>query len=265
MIEDNPLDAVSQLHDFLSVDESGWVSFRHALVRTVAYEGLPYRTRRQLHSQVADSIMSTAEGVPGEHLAMLSTHLFYAQRDVEAWQRSIEAGDRARDVYANLDAAALYERALTAAGRIGVGIDDLARGSVHEKLGDVLELAGLYNDASRAYTAARRLAGDDPLRHAALLLKTAYLAEHQGRYTNSIRLLRKALRLIEVSSGSDGQALRAELIAWEAAVRALQGRFDVALRHAGRSVAEALAAGKELIAARGLPHRRFRRDEPRAI
>ena len=247
--DDNPLDAVSQLHDFLSVDETGWVSFRHALVRTVAYEGLPYRTRRQLHSQVADSIMSTAESVPGEHLAMLSPHLFYAQRDVEAWQCSIEAGDRARDVYANLDAAALYERALTAAARIG-GIDDLARSSVHETLGDVLELAGLYNDASRAYAAARRLAGDDPPRHGALLLKAAYVAEHQGRYTNSIRLLRKALRLIEVSSGSDGRELRAELIAWEAAVRALQGRFDDALRHARNSVDEALAAGKELIAAR---------------
>ena len=210
--DDNPLDAVSRLPDFLTVDETGWVSFRHALVRTVAYEGLPYRTRRQLHSQVADSITAATEGDPGEQLAMLSSHLFYAHRDAEAWRCSIEAGDRARDVYANLDAKALYERALTAAGRLG-GVDALARATIHETLGDVLELAGLYDDASGAYAAARRLATDDPVRQAALLLKAAYVFEHQGRYTNSIRCLRRALRLIDAGSGTDSLALRVELIA----------------------------------------------------
>ena len=40
------------------VDATGWVTFRHALVRDVAYAGLPYRTRARLHGQVADSILA---------------------------------------------------------------------------------------------------------------------------------------------------------------------------------------------------------------
>jgi tetratricopeptide (TPR) repeat protein len=49
---------------------------------------------------------------------------------------------------------------------------------------------------------------------------------------------------------TDSRALRVELIAWEAAVRALQGRFDDALRHARHSVELSLAAGNEHTLAR---------------
>ena len=202
--DSEPDSAVSRLHDFLAVDDSRWVTFRHALVRDVAYGGLPFRTRRTLHSQVADSILAEAGGERSEVVTLLSPHLFHAHRDAEAWTCSIEAGDRARAMFANLDAAASYERALVVARRLG-DVPDAERATVHEALGDVQDLAGLYDDSRRSFAQAGRLAGEDAVRQAAVLLKAAYVAEHQGEYTTAIRAVRRGLRAID---GGDGAGRR---------------------------------------------------------
>ena len=162
--DDNPLDAVSRLPDFLTVDETGWVSFRHALVRTVAYEGLPYRTRRQLHSQVADSITADNRGRPRRAAgdAVISPVLRPPRR------RGLAVLHRSRRPRPR------RLRQPRRQGTLRTGADGgrttrwrrrPGEKPVHETLGDVLELAGLYDDASRAYAAARRLATDDPVRH----------------------------------------------------------------------------------------------------
>jgi predicted ATPase len=53
-----------RLGDFLSVDASGWVRFQHSLIRDVAYGGLPYKTRRELHAQVGDAIAASSSAQP---------------------------------------------------------------------------------------------------------------------------------------------------------------------------------------------------------
>ena len=42
---------LARLARFLEHDAKGTVRFRHALIRDAAYEGLPYRRRRELHAQ----------------------------------------------------------------------------------------------------------------------------------------------------------------------------------------------------------------------
>ena len=227
------------------------MTFRHALVRDVAYEGLPYRTRRALHGQVADSILAAAGGDRSDVVALLAPHLFHAHRDVEAWTCSIEAGDRARDVFANLDAATAYERALAVARRLGdVAAED--RAGVHEALGDVQDLAGLYEHAQRSFEAAARLVGDDAARRAAVLLKAAFVAESRGRYTSAIRTVRRAIRMLDGIEGSDVDALRAKLTVWEAVVRAMQGRYREALDRARTGTEASLEVGDEPNVARAL-------------
>ena len=55
-------DVWERLGDFL-VEEDGHLRFRHALVRDAAYEGLPYRRRREVHGRVGETIEERA----GEH------------------------------------------------------------------------------------------------------------------------------------------------------------------------------------------------------
>ncbi len=111
-----PIRDVARLSDFLSIDDTGWVHFQHSLIRDVAYDGLPYRTRERLHAQVGDSIFAGCKGHPEEFSELLSLHYFYAKRWSRTWRFSRMAGDRAREIYANHEAAAFYQRALLGPG-----------------------------------------------------------------------------------------------------------------------------------------------------
>ena len=55
----------------------------------------------------------------GEHVseqaALLSLHFLHAHRYGDAWQYARLAGDAANEIYANLEAITLYQRALQAA------------------------------------------------------------------------------------------------------------------------------------------------------
>ena len=97
------------------MDKSGWVDFQHSLIRDVAYDGLPYKTRERLHAQVGDATFAACGGRPEEFAEILSLHYFYAKRWSRTWRFSRMAGDRAREIYANHEAAAFYERALISA------------------------------------------------------------------------------------------------------------------------------------------------------
>ena len=77
------------------------------------------------------------------------------------------------------------------------------------------------------------------------MLKEAYVAERQGRYGDSIRCVRRAARLLDPIDGAGGDALRARLTIWEAAVRATQGRFGDALRAAARGIDLSREVGDE--------------------
>ena len=114
--DDVPVDrTLTRLQEFLDHDESGWVRFRHALVRDVAYAGLPYRTRQRLHGQIADAILDSETDGTESDAAVLSLHFFHAQRYDETWSYARTAADSAREVYANVEAVKLYRRALDAA------------------------------------------------------------------------------------------------------------------------------------------------------
>ena len=62
------------------------------------------------------------QGHPEEFSELLSLHYFYAKSDGDrTWRFSRMAGNRAREIYANHEAAAFYQRALIAgpASRVG--------------------------------------------------------------------------------------------------------------------------------------------------
>ncbi len=234
--------SLRRLGDFVSVNRSGWVQFRHALIRDAAYEGLPYRRRQKLHAQVGDSILEAAGGRPEDQAELLSLHYSFAGRWSEAWRYSRIAGDRARDVYANLEAARFYERALAAAHRLP-RLDPHEPVVVATRLCEVRERAGLFEAALVALRRARRLAGDDPVALADIHLRRARVLIRKWSLRAAYRETTRGSRLVASVPGGEAATIRARLTGLSSNIRLLTGRPGDARVLAERALAEAEAAG----------------------
>jgi class 3 adenylate cyclase/tetratricopeptide (TPR) repeat protein len=229
------------LSEFLLFEENDRAQFRHALFRDTAYEKLPFRRRRQLHERAARAIERRLGLARDGEAELLSLHFFHAQAYPETWHYARLAGDRAREKYANVDAATLFERALTAARRL----PELEAGEVavvREALGDVRDRNGEYEAALVNYRIARRLVRGDTVREAELFLKEAWIPERIGRYSDSVRALRKGLRLVNDLPGAAAARVRAKLATWYAAIRQGQGREHEAITWSEMGITDARAA-----------------------
>ncbi len=227
---------------FLAPDGPGSMRFLHGLVRDVAYEGLPFRRRRSLHGRAGDAL--AAQLADHESLVdLLALHYRFAERHAEAWQHARVAGERARRSAAPVEAARFYRWALDAAGHLpDVPPED--RADLGEALGDVLELDGRYDDAGRAFAAARRAVGHDRLRRVGLLKKEGWLRERSGRYSSALSWYTRALKVLdEAAAGGDeataAAALHAQLTMSYGAARARQGKYAASLPYLHRAAAEA--------------------------
>lgn len=232
-------DAIWQrLSPYLSRDARGWYRFSNVLIRDAAYEQLTYRRRQALHAAVGESILRA--GAPVEQAELLALHFFYAQRWPETWRFARIAGERAKDKYANVEAARFFEQSCEAARRMrGVDAHELA--TLMESLGDVRRLAGNLPKADEAYRVARRLDGADPIATARLLLKQARISHGLGRYADALRRISRGRRALEGVEGADAGRWRAQLSVWYATIRQAQGHHADAIRWCRRAIAEAEA------------------------
>lgn len=216
-----------RLHAFLEQEDGGRLRFRHALMRDVAYEGLPFRRRQVLHEQVARTLESSARD-PDQHSDVLSLHFFHAGRHERAWHYSWTAGRRARAKYAHGAAADFFARAVESARWAGdVPSGELAK--VLEALGDASELAGRSTAAVEAFRRARRHATKDPLWQAELLFKEARIHQRRGKVPLSLRVLTTAMRLLDGRDSAAARSARSRLATRYAFGRLTQGRTREAL------------------------------------
>jgi class 3 adenylate cyclase/tetratricopeptide (TPR) repeat protein len=216
-------DTWQRLSEFLIEDADGHLRFRHALVRDAAYEGLPYRRRREVHGRVGETIEARAEDRAEEEAELLSLHFFHARVFDKAWRYSRVAGDHAQSIYANSEAQQFYERALEAARHLrSIEPDGVTK--MLESLGDVRVRLGDLTTAEAAYRKSLRQIGASPVEEASLILKQALVPYWLGQYRRSMRWLRRGLRLLEGLTGPEAAAERARLAAWCGLVRYKQGR-----------------------------------------
>ena len=232
-----------RLGAYFRVEGDGHVRFRRQVVRDVAYEGLPFRVRRELHAAAADRIERDLGAHVDEEAARLAVHYHRAGAHDRAWHYSRLAADRASERSAYADAANLYRRALDSVRQLDVARSELA--SVWESLADAYRRTGELDRSHDALTAARRLVAGDPLRTAELLWQHARIAE-RGQVPRAVRWARRALRELERVDDHDAATCRSQVISTLAAVRQRQGRTAEAIGLAHRAIAEAEAAGEEL-------------------
>jgi tetratricopeptide (TPR) repeat protein len=235
------LDRWRRLGEFVAWEGTNTLRFSHDLFRTVAYEGLSFRWRREIHGRVG-SVLERRAGAGAVELApLLSLHFLHAEDYERAWRYSVAVGELAQRRSANVDAAELFQRALTAADHLELPPAEVAR--IAEALGDVCELAARYEEAGAAYRRARELAGDG-LPQTRLMLKEGVLRERLGNYPEALDWYGRGLEALDVEAAAgNGLDSRVQLELATAGVKYRQGRFGEGIAWSTRAAEHAELAG----------------------
>jgi class 3 adenylate cyclase/tetratricopeptide (TPR) repeat protein len=213
-------EAWDRLGEFIERDPytPGAFRFRHALFRDAAYEGLSFKRRGELHAKVGEAYERLEREGRGEFAELLSLHFFHAGDSEKAYRYSLAAGERAKEKFANVEAAAFFRRALDVAPSLELPGEEVAR--AWESLGDVSELAGLYADAEEAYGQARNL-HEQP----GLFLKEGVIQERFGRYQEAREWYDRGLGSLDSLPEDEQKRMRSELGLAHAGVLVRQGEF----------------------------------------
>jgi tetratricopeptide (TPR) repeat protein len=227
-----------ELHSFLEPDGRHRLQFRNSLVRDAAYEGLAYKLRARLHQTAGEVLerMSTDLDVDSPTLAL---HFERSGDAPRTWRYAQRAGALARRSYANADAADQYQTALDVSRRVP-DVTDRDRAELWSLVGELRELAGMFEESIEAYRRAAKLLAADPERLAQVLDRQATVHTRIGQLSTAMRVVGRARRVLAGLDGSGGATL-VRLDALTARVRAEQERLRDALRWAERAAAEARA------------------------
>ncbi len=207
--------------------------FLHAAVHDIAYQGLSYQRRRQLHARAGEVIERLAGQDPESVAEFLATHFSEGGEHKKAWRYAVIAGDRSRSGYANTEAAIQYRVACDAARRLDE-IDPVEFARVYESLGDVCEMAGLFDEADSAYANARKLLSGDPQAQGRLMSKQGLIREKAGKLPVALSWFRRGLKAADDSPG-DAQA---ELSVAYGGIRFRQGKFHHSIEWCQRVLAD---------------------------
>ena len=137
-------------------------SFKHAVLKDVAYESVLKRVRKAYHGLVAEWLIQNSGERAGEYTGLIADHLELAGKQEQAAIYLYQAGERAAKLYANVEAVGYFTRALDLtteddlAGRYDLL---LAREKVLDVLGDreaqstdladITRIVGILNDPRR--------------------------------------------------------------------------------------------------------------------
>ncbi len=234
-------DVWRRLQPFLARAGPGHLRFEHGLYQRVAYDGLSFRRRREIHLALGEQLELT-----GAEPAVLSLHFWRAEAHERAFHWSSVAAAAAHRSYANVEAAELYRRALTSADRAGAAASE--RINLAESLGDVLELTADYEGAAVAYRDARVAATHaPPIALARLHRKHGVLRERAGAYADALRWYGRAIRLLERSDDRSELTELAELELAYAGVRYRQGRVGDARQLVERAIGRAAVLDERVL------------------
>ncbi|HVM09743.1 MAG TPA: adenylate/guanylate cyclase domain-containing protein [Acidimicrobiales bacterium] len=242
-----------RLGGHLLATPDGRVQFRHRLLRDVAYRGLPFRQRQDLHGRAAHVIERQAGDDALDRAETLSLHCFHAQQFEKCWRYASAAAQRAFDKYALVEACELYTRAIEAARRIPE-LPEADLLASWKSLAIARQVTGQLREARIAFDKARALVGSDHVTAADLCLRQAEIAYRSGKVTAAMRWVGRGIRAVEHDDAVESVAKRAALLAIGSSVRLATGRTKEAMRlalQAHDAAQKAYATDPENVAAKG--------------
>ncbi|HET9810059.1 MAG TPA: adenylate/guanylate cyclase domain-containing protein, partial [Candidatus Limnocylindria bacterium] len=190
--------------------------FRQALIQEVAYETQLLSERRRSHGEIGAAIEALYADRLEEFVDLLAYHYERSEDAQRAVRWLVRAGDRARSLFANAEALALYRAALARAPE-GTGGD--RAGDILERIADVQLLTGQYDDALASLASGRERSADAPPPVAARhWRKSATARLMKADYDASVEALERA-RAVLAGAAADVEAAHVELQAGQLAWR----------------------------------------------
>ncbi len=187
-------------------------TFKHELLRNVAYESVLKKSRREFHAQIAGWLIEQSGERVGEFTDLVAAHFAEAGRPADAADWFGRAGQQARAAYAPATAAEQFRRAVA-----WLPAELKAQPAVQTKelewqqgLGDALCAQARFTEAAEAFAAARTLAEQlgDLLAKAGAWNGLAFQHERLGNNRASVECAERA----EALAGAVGAAGRRERI-----------------------------------------------------
>jgi DNA-binding SARP family transcriptional activator len=219
----------------------GEYDFSHEKIRQVAYARLSSARRRLLHGRVAAALEALNPDVDSicAELAPHHERAGHLDRAVVLYQR---AGEAARRMHANADAAAHFRRAIRLLDALfrtpGADAERVRAGVVlHESLGDILALIGDYDSALSAYGAACAFLP------AAAFIERARLQRRSGNVRESHHDYAAALDLYDLAEEVLGVVPEdGDKVWWQEWIAIQLGRLQVYYWTANVALMDALSA-----------------------
>jgi predicted ATPase/class 3 adenylate cyclase len=213
-------------------------TFKHAIVREVAYDTVLKRERRAFHGFIAEWLLARGGERSREHLGLLADHLEASGQGARAATCLRRAAEEALSLFAHAEARAFLERALALSSEENVSeryAIVAARERVHAILGERREQR---LDLENMEAWAERL-GDDRRRTEAALRLALYAVE-VGEFALGEQAVQRAIRLAQQQGDVASEALAH--LSWGRMLRHLKGEFTAARGHFERSLALAESA-----------------------
>src|SRR5262249_7429501 len=208
--------------------ERGQYGFLQELVRTVAYDTLSKRDRKEKHLRVAE-YLEAAWGVEEEEIVeVVASHYMEAYelapeadaaREIRsrACRMLVRAAERAASLAAAEEAEGYFRQAA------GIVDNDVERAELVERSGQMAGMRGHLDDAAAAFEEATRLFDGSGQPHAAARIQ-ARLAEVEFRQNQLERALERCRSAFEVLSGDEPDQERAIVAAQLGRFLALTGQ-----------------------------------------
>lgn len=203
--------------------------FAHSRMRELVYGKTSLARRRLLHRRAAEALAARERRNPGEQAAVIAEHFRMAGRESDAAAYFAVAGERARTLYANVDAVGHLRSALA----LGHGEPAM----LQEGIGDVLVLLADYDAALESYEAAAASAPADHLAALERKLGTTYLRRGDWEVA--------AAHFEAASVGLDDPAERSRLFADRSLNEHRRGNEQPALELADEALQLAEQAGDD--------------------
>jgi predicted ATPase len=233
--EDEALDAFDRLLRAQLIKEvevgikGSSYDFNHDKIREVAYQQMSGARRQQVHRRVGEALEIEYRHRLDEVVSQLAHHFTAGGDREKALRYSIKAGDRARELYANEEAIAYYQRAL----ELAESEEELV--TIYEGFGDVYALVGKHHKAIESYKAVLDRVGDglDKRRVAEIYRKIGRVYERNGGRELALEHYGIGRRILE----SDGPSL--EMVRLDSGIAFLsirQGQYEEATGLCQRSL-----------------------------
>lgn len=211
----------------------GDLEFVHGVIRDQVRDGIEPATERTLHERAAQAI----ETVHADELDEYSSRLAYHYERIDAYETAFDyarqAGDVASESYANDEAIAAYERAISLATEQDAATDmDVA--AVYA------DLAGVYNRidnlaaADEAVEAGLTVADPESAVRCRLLSERATVLETQSAYEDATETLEQQR---ELAAAQELRSLEAGALDALGTVANNRGEYERAIEYHERSLA----------------------------